>query len=178
MAAELERKQILFLGDSLAEYGDWPTLLPQYSPVNRGRAGETVGELSARLAGEMERAPGCGVIVLMSGTNDLLMGDEHFTAVFDTMLPRLRMLAPQAAVTVVGIAPMPQAGTDAVNRINREMAKAAAGAGCAFLDIIPSFHLQCRPAGNPCFLADGVHYTPHGYRVLADTLRRHLESFL
>lgn len=39
---------ILLLGDSLVEYGDWPELLGGYRTVNRGMAGETVGELSVR----------------------------------------------------------------------------------------------------------------------------------
>ena len=34
-------KTILFLGDSLVEWGDWHSLLPEHNIINRGMAGET-----------------------------------------------------------------------------------------------------------------------------------------
>ena len=45
-------QKILMLGDSLVEYGDWRKLLPGLSVINRGISGETLMELSVRLADE------------------------------------------------------------------------------------------------------------------------------
>lgn len=168
---------VLLLGDSLVEYGDWPELLGGYRTVNRGMAGETVGELSARLGREVEGIADPDHIVIMSGTNDLLMGDQNFPAVYATMLPRLKMLEPEANIGVVGIAPMllPWITEESLAKLNSALRQTVAGAGCRFLDLMPFFQLYCRPVGNPCFLADGVHFSPHGYTVLADAVHHHLE---
>ncbi|MDW7773486.1 MAG: GDSL-type esterase/lipase family protein [Desulfobulbaceae bacterium] len=170
---------VLLLGDSLIEYGDWHELLGGYHVVNRGMAGETVGGLSARLGWETERTADPDHILIMSGTNDLLMGDRNFSAVFATMLPRLKLLEPDADISVVGIAPMrlPGLHEELLQGINCTLRETVLQAGCRFVDIVSCFHLHCRPVGNPCFLMDGVHFSPHGYKVLAAAVREHLESY-
>jgi hypothetical protein len=48
---------VLMLGDSLVEWGDWPSLLPEVAVINRGIAGEMTEELSARLMDEIDACP-------------------------------------------------------------------------------------------------------------------------
>jgi lysophospholipase L1-like esterase len=172
-------QSVLLLGDSLIEYGDWHELLQGYLTVNRGIGGETVGELSARLGREMERTAVSDHILIMSGTNNLLQGDRSFPAVFQTMLPRLKLLESTADISVIGMAPMhlPWLQDELLEAVNNELREITRQARCRFLDITSFFHLHCRPIGNPCFLMDGVHFSPHGYRVLAGAIRQHLESF-
>ena len=167
---------LLMLGDSLVEWGDWGELLSEYQVLNRGRAGETLEELSVRLGAEMETAGTPDHIFLMSGTNNLLMGDRLFPALLRTLLPRLRLLAPEAGITVNGLFPMarPELDPEAVTEANRELAVTAGQAGCDFLDPVPGFALHCRPITNPCFLPDGVHLSGHGYRVWASLIREQL----
>jgi lysophospholipase L1-like esterase len=169
---------LLLLGDSLIEYGEWDDLLPEYLTVNRGVSGETVGELSTRLGWEVERVAEPDHIFIMSGTNNLLMGDQSFPAVFTTMLPRLKQLESKADITVVSLAPMslPWIPATTLESVNSTLKEAACEAGCLFLELASLFHLHCRPVGNPCFLPDGVHFSPHGYRVLATAVREHLET--
>jgi len=165
---------VLLLGDSLIEYGDWELLLPGYRTINRGFAGETAGGLAGRLGNEVNNMES-DLIVILSGTNDLLMGDHSFPAVFETMLPRLRYLCPDAGVIVIGLAPIPIV-LDSARKMNSRLKKAASAAGCRFLDLFGPFAMQCRPVGNPCFLVDGVHFSPHGYRVLAASLADALKT--
>jgi len=160
---------VLLLGDSLIEWGDWEMLLPDFRTINLGRAGETVGELAGRLGLELERVDEPDWLVLLSGTNDLLMGDSSFPAVFETMLPRLRLLCPETVIIVAGLAPM-QMVSAAVEAANVRLKEISQGSDCRFLDLAAHFHLYCRPVGNPCFLMDGVHFSPHGYRVMATAI--------
>ena len=171
-------KTILLLGDSLIEYGDWSELLPGYRTMNRGVAGETVGELAGRLGREVDMDEDPDEIVILSGTNNMLMGDEGFPVIFETMLALLRQLCPESGVTVIGLPPvtLPWLEQTRLARVNTVLAETVQAAGCAFLDLDPAFDLQCRPVGNPCFLMDGVHFSPHGYRVLAGAIRAHLEG--
>jgi hypothetical protein len=47
-----EKKTLLMLGDSLVEWGDWETLLPDLRVISRGRADELCEGLSVRLTAE------------------------------------------------------------------------------------------------------------------------------
>lgn len=166
---------LLMLGDSLIEWGDWETLLPDYRVINRGFAGETVGGLSARLADEISGAGDYDRIIILSGTNDLLMGNQSFPVVFETMLPRLQMMVSETEIIVVGLAPM-QIALREIGEANLQLQQIVEVAGCRFLDLLQHFDLQCRPIGNPCFLMDGVHFSPHGYRVFAHALSEILKT--
>lgn len=171
-------RTVLLLGDSLVQYGDWQELLPGYQCFNQGVEGETVGGLAARLGWEVERVSEPDHIVIMSGTNNILMEDRSFPVIFETMLPRLILLEPEADISVVGIAPMrlPWVKEDLLLEVNKELQEKVVDAGGRFLDVTPDFEMHCRPVGNPCFLMDGVHFSPHGYRVLGGAVRGHLES--
>lgn len=161
-----DMESVLLLGDSLIEYGDWDILLPGYRAINRGVAGETVGGLASRFVDDINSIEDPDWMVILSGTNDLLMGNHTFPAVFETMLPLLRQFCPHTDIIVVGLAPM-QMVLHSVEAANSWLKKITLKAECSFLDIVELFYLRCRPVGNPCFLPDGVHFSPHGYRVFA-----------
>lgn len=167
-------ESVLLIGDSLIEWGDWETLLPGCGTINRGIAGETAKDLAGRLGDEVNRIDDPDWIVVLSGTNDLLMGDSFFPAVFETMLPLLRRLCPGSRIMVIGLAPMRMV-LRAVEEANEWLEKTAFAAGCSYLDLTEPFALHCRPAGNPCFMMDGVHFTSHGYKVLAGAVKSMLE---
>ncbi|WP_417913504.1 GDSL-type esterase/lipase family protein [Candidatus Electronema sp. JM] len=167
------KKTIMLLGDSLAEWGDWAVLLPELDVINRGKAGECVEELSARLADELDTMPEPDFLLLMSGTNNLLMGSPHFTAVFQTMLPRVAALCPGSRIVVNGIMPMRCCGltADLLGAVNKELQAYAERSGCAFLDMTEPFAASCLPVTRPCFLHDGVHLSTLGYQVWAREIR-------
>ena len=169
------RQTLLMLGDSLVEWGDWPELLPLLRVINRGVAGEHVEELAVRLATEMESAGEPDHILIMAGTNNLLMGNTFFPAIYRSMLPRIASLCPKASLTLNSLMPMSLPGLpEQVAAINLELQAVAHQAGCRFLDMVPACTEQCLPITRPCFLTDGVHLSTLGYQVWAREIRRHL----
>ncbi len=172
------RPTLLFLGDSLVEWGDWDELLPGHRVINRGRAGERVEELAARLPAELQAAPDADHILIMSGTNNLLMDDRFFPQILATMLPRIRDLCPDAPVTLHSMTPMRLdwfAG-ERIDKANRMLRRVAGDTGCRYLDLAAAFADRCRPGIGSCFLDDNIHLSEHGYRVWARALRDHLEQ--
>jgi len=111
------------LGDSLVEWGDWAKLLPELQVINRGIAGEHVEELAARIGIEAETTENPDHILIMAGTNNLLMGSSFFPAIFSSMLPRLAALCPNADITVNSIMPMSLPGLppETIQETNREL---------------------------------------------------------
>ncbi|MCI5221644.1 MAG: hypothetical protein D3924_02920 [Candidatus Electrothrix sp. AR4] len=172
------RNTLLMIGDSLIEWGDWDTLLPDIHVINRGIAGEHLEELSARLVGEIDRIQEPDYILIMAGTNNLLMGSLYFPAILASMLPRLSGLCPKSVIFLNSIMPMRIQGLaeETVTTINQELRDVALRSGCRFLDMTESFTEQCLPITKPCFLNDGVHLATRGYQVWAGEIRRRLSA--
>jgi len=169
---------LLMLGDSLVEWGDWQELLPTIRVINRGIAGEHVEDLAARLAAEIETAPEPDHILIMAGTNNILMGNLFFPAIFRSMLPRLSSLCPDVRITLNSIMPMSQPGLmPQIAATNHELKTIAEQTDCLFLDMLKPYTEQCLPITKPCFLADGVHLSTLGYQVWANEIKRHLIKY-
>lgn len=164
------------LGDSLVEWGDWETLLPGCNVINRGVAGEDVEGLSVRLANEVLSAGTVQHTLIMAGTNNLLMGNLFFPAIFRTMLARLRQLCPDSTITVNSILPMDITGLagDTIDRVNLELREITEEADCSFLDMKAAYSARCLPITHPCFMEDGVHLSTRGYQVWAEEISSHL----
>ena len=173
-----DKLKLLMLGDSLVEWGDWKELLPGITVINRGVAGEQVDGLSARLAGEVETVPVVDHVLIMAGTNDLLMGNTFFSAIFRSMLPRLSMLCPDTQITLNSIMPMslPMLSLEDIAEINAGLRSVAGQSDCLFLDMRKPFEEQCLPITRPGFLNDGVHLSTLGYQVWANEIKAHLQS--
>jgi lysophospholipase L1-like esterase len=168
-------KTLLMLGDSLVEWGDWQKLLPDIQVINRGIAGEHVEDLAARLTAELDTTPEPDHILIMAGTNNLLMGNRFFPAIFKSMLPRLSLLCPDTDITLNSIMPMSLPGFSLqTQEINKELEVVAGQSDCLFLNMTIPFTEQCLPITKPCFLTDGVHLSTLGYQVWANEIRRHL----
>jgi lysophospholipase L1-like esterase len=168
---------LLMLGDSLVEWGDWSKHLPNVAVMNRGIAGEMTEELSARLIDEIEEHPDPDAVLIQSGTNNLLMGYMFFPSIFATMMQRLRLCYPQTPLILCSLTPMPAAPLHEIEQVNRELAQvAAATENCVFLDLVGPFTEQCLPITHPGFLADQVHLSTRGYQVWAGEIDRCLRK--
>lgn len=176
------RKKLLMLGDSLVEWGNWTSLLPDFQVINRGIAGEHTEELSARLVSEIDAVVDAGIepeyILIMTGTNNLLMGSFYFPVILGSMLPRLITLCPQSTITLNSIMPMQIRGLrqESITAANSELFEVAQQSGCHFLDTTASFNAQCLPVTKPGFLNDGVHLSTRGYQVWAGAIKKHLTA--
>ncbi|MDD2465196.1 MAG: GDSL-type esterase/lipase family protein [Desulfobulbus sp.] len=164
--------QLLMLGDSLVEWGDWTHHLPEVAVLNRGIAGEMTEELSARLMDEIEAYPSPEVVLIQTGTNNLLFGSRFFPTMLITMLQRMRLCYPSAPLILNSLMPMPIVAPHDLEEINRGLAEAAAGTeNCHFLDTVGPFLENCLPITHPGFLNDQVHLSTRGYQVWAATIK-------
>ena len=164
--------QLLMLGDSLVEWGDWSRHLPEVAVINRGIAGEMTEELSVRLMDEIEACPDPDAVLIQSGTNNLLFGYMLFPTMLITMLQRLRICYPGIPLIVNSLMPMPIVAPHDLKQVNHELALAAAATeNCHFLDTVGPFQEQCLPITQPGFLNDQVHLSTRGYQVWAATIK-------
>lgn len=169
--------KLLMLGDSLLAWGDWQKFLPDIAVINRGIPGETTDALAARLIDEIDSCPDPDVVLLQSGTNNLLAGDLFFPAIFTTMVPRLRLLYPDCPLIISSLMPIPIVPAPHLEQVNRDLAQVAAETpNCTYLDVVGPFTEQCLPITHPGFLNDHVHLSTRGYQVWADAISRCLRA--
>jgi lysophospholipase L1-like esterase len=164
--------RILLLGHSLIALGDWARLLPGHAVVGLGRSGETTAGLLGRLDEAMRDHPKADVVVVMSGTNDILAGNDSFLHEYRSVARRLRRAYPDAAVLLHAILPLSPdwISSETVARVNAGIARIGAETGVTVLDLTERF---TGPGGLPrgdLYDPDGVHLSAAGYRVWAEAL--------
>ena len=134
------------------------------------------------MLGQYLRSRDPGLVVLAYGTNDavgLQSSLDRYQEMFSTLLGRLRRLAPEAAILVIGppdvapkIAGRPATPTE-VDLISAAQQNASRANGCAFWDMrdhMGGTGSMREWAAAGLAQRDNVHFSPGGYRQLADAL--------
>jgi len=159
----------LFIGDSLIAYQDWQAVFPALNCLNLGVPGQTIGELVATLPTIMEQNPTANGIVVMIGTNNLVMGDFTLLTGYEELLTSLKQFYPQARMMITSLLPLQLSwlAADTSSRLNEGLASMASQAGADYVDLHDPFVAQVE---KELFLEDGVHLSTAGYEVWVKVL--------
>jgi lysophospholipase L1-like esterase len=170
--------RILLLGHSLIEFGDWGRLLPGHTVTNLGRAGETTAGLLGRLDDATRTHQNVDAVALMSGTNDILAGEDSFLHEYRSVARRLRRAYPRALVLLHTVLPISPDWVSAgeIARMNAAIARIGAETGVTFLDLTDRFTGRGGLPREELYDPDGVHLSEAGYRVWANALTEVLEA--
>jgi len=160
---------ILFLGDSLIEYYDWQERFPEQTITNLGIAGESAGGLFSRLVKIKELFASADRIFIMTGINNVAMGDLDFFEFYKMILEKLNAFYPEARIYVHSLLPVlvDFISNDEVRGINSTLETIASDYGAEYVDLYSRF---VDTGGRPIqeyLLDDGVHISRIGYDVWA-----------
>lgn len=163
---------ILFIGHSLVEFYDWQARFPQHRVANLGVAGETVDSMLWRLDGIKDKYPSADLIVLMSGLNDVAMGDMDFLDDYREAVEKLVLAYPGAKIFVNSILPTLSAFIPDrwIKNANDALKGMADDLGLVFLNV---YELFMDGSGMPIkeyILGDEVHLSEKGYAVWSKAL--------
>lgn len=165
---------LLMLGDSLVDYGNWRSLLPQYKVISQGRPGERTKELLWRL-------PSCSghksvdAILVMTGTNDLFTGHADFTKEIQTITASLQQSYSNAIILINSLLPIKVPGfQEIIRNVNHDLKGIASTTGAFYFDLYTPFE----KASEPLFDFDGVHLSTPGYILWAHLLAAELSTLL
>lgn len=166
--------KILFLGHSLVEYFGWQVRFPDHTVHNLGVAGETAGGLLARVEDVAAAHPAADLLLVMTGTNDVLMGDRSFPEVFRRLTDKLAKTWPQARRVIFSVLPAHPEWVElaTVEKINRELAKVTGQAGMEFCDLTEAFTDEAGRVRTELLLEDGVHLSEAGYGVWSGAVEK------
>lgn len=169
-------EQVVLLGASLVQHGEWAELLAGIPVVNRGISGDRVADALRRLDPIVAARP--RAVFVMVGLNDVLAGSpsDVIEREHRQLVQQLRSGSPQTRVVLMSVLPVRRDGhegeglNDALRTVNAGLERIAADEGCSFLNLAPLF----RDADGrllPQFTLDGVHLTGPAYQLWANVLR-------
>ena len=175
-ALPVPEDHILFLGDSITDYGMWHEWFPDLPTLNRGVGGETTGELLARIDTAINRPV---AVFLLIGTNDISWAVPS-AEIIDNLrqiIARIHSLAPGTPIVVESIMPRNVRFREDVMHINRLYRDVVAGAGdhVTYLDLWPALATQYGTL-RPDFTDDNLHLNGKGYHAWVETLEPVIES--
>ncbi|MDH4231168.1 MAG: GDSL-type esterase/lipase family protein [Nitrospirota bacterium] len=166
--------KLLFIGDSLIEYYDWQERFSKYLVYNLGIAGETVEGLYARLEVVFAQIEEADAIFIMTGINNLAMGDSKFLPVYRKIVKSLKEHYTPSRIFLHSLLPVlfPWISNDEIVKMNRQLKKMAGEENVLYVDMHSLFlEREGRPV-REYLLDDGVHVSEKGYRVWAGEIER------
>jgi lysophospholipase L1-like esterase len=165
---------ILLLGDSLIEYFDWQERFPGQMCVNLGIAGESVEGLLGRLSSTIDKHPEADMVFIMTGINNVAMGDIEFSDLYRTILERLSSAYTGARIVINSLLPTAVnfMNNGSIVDINSSLKAIAKETGSEFLDIYSLFINRTGEPTREYLLDDGVHISSAGYAVWAAALEK------
>ncbi len=169
-------KKLVFIGDSLTQWGDWERRFPGYRVTNLGISGETVEGLLARRERIHAQIDNPDFIFLMTGINNIASEQYDIIPPYREIVRNLITWYKQSTVVVQSLLPVDGKWVSAtvLRDINRQLKEIAREFNAAYLDVHRLF-VDAQGTPKKGYLSDdGVHLAEKGYDVWA----REVERFL
>lgn len=172
-------EDIVFLGDSLTDEGEWGEWFHGLSVKNRGVSAETTTGLLQRLEPIVAGQP--RQILLLIGCNDLLGWNHPIPEVMQRycqILQQIQQQSPHTQVYVQSLFPMNPAlcGRDRTADLvacNRHLAQLAAEFGYPYLNLFDVFANSDQQL-DPQYTCDGLHLNGAGYQRWSQVVQPYL----
>ena len=167
-----EPNEIIMLGNSITDGGEWSELLPGYNVKNRGISGDVTAGVLYRL-NEVTNANPAKVFLLI-GINDLARGipaDSVFRNIC-LIAEKISTASPDTRVYIQSILPVNPsfkkfAGhvdkTNAIKQINQKLTNWCSENDVKFVNLFDAFIETNSEYTDPEFSIDGLHLTAKGY---------------
>jgi lysophospholipase L1-like esterase len=167
--------RIIFLGNSITEFGEWRRLLNDSTVINRGIAGDNTYGVLARLNDVVKRRP--AKLFIEIGINDFAL-DSKFQATVKNVFAiatKVHVGSPGTRVYVLSILPTnDNTKTDypfafhkgkQVDQINRKLLMAAGQQHYTFIDLNSRLKDLNGKLDKKYAMPDGIHLNEQGYQL-------------
>ena len=165
-AQDMARRDVVMLGDSLTEGGDWNAFFPGIAIANRGIGGDSTEGMGQRLDSVLGVSP--RKVFVMAGINDIAVFKkpvtevfEHYKRIIDT-LTRAKIQVIVQSTLFTGPA-FPPAVNASVKDLNGRLHALCARGPCVYVNLNPVL----APAGtlDLRYTSDHLHLNAAGYQA-------------
>ena len=178
------KSDIIFLGNSITNGGEWAELLGNPHAKNRGISGDTTQGVLDRLSTITKGKP--SKIFLLIGTNDLSRGKsvDEVAKNVEKIVERVKRESPKTKLYVQSVFPVNPKFNKFLGHMNRQKDIAALNAkikavaarhGVTYIDVYNSLVTPSTDVMNPKYTNDGLHLLGKGYQKWVDVLKPYLK---
>ena len=173
--------KIIFLGNSITQFGHWQKLLNDSTVINRGIAGDNTFGVLARLEDVINREP--GKLFIKIGINDISQNIpvEIIIKNISTIITNVKAKSPVTKIYIHSILPTndnvkneyPDAynKNDIVNLVNRQLKKQAKKYNVIYIDINKIFRDKYGKLDIKYADSDGLHLNDFAYKTWIELLK-------
>ena len=172
-ALPTSKSDIIFLGNSITNGGEWAELLGNPHAKNRGISGDTTQGVLDRLSTITKGKP--SKIFLLIGTNDLSRGKsvDEIAKNVEKIVERVKRESPATKLYVQSVFPVNPKFNKFLGHMNRQKDIAALNAkiksvaarhGVTYIDVYNSLVIPSTDVMNPEYTIDGLHLVGEGCR--------------
>lgn len=176
---------IVFLGDSITNGGEWSELFGNPAVKNRGISGDISQGVCDRLDAVVSGRP--AKIFLMIGVNDLSRNipEDTIVANIGKIIDKVRCCSPETKFYLQSILPVNEdmglfAGHTArrgdIAPLNERLAALAADRGAQYIDLFSAFTDGESDKLNPAVTNDGLHLLGGGYLLWRDIVEPYVNE--
>lgn len=178
------KSDIIFLGNSITNGGEWAELLGNPHAKNRGISGDTTQGVLDRLNTITKGKP--SKIFLLIGTNDLSRGKsvDEVAKNVAKIVECVKRESPATKLYVQSVFPVNPKFNKFLGHMNRQKDIAALNAkikavaarhGVTYIDVYKSLVTPSTDVMNPKYTNDGLHLLGKGYQKWVDVLKPYLK---
>ena len=167
---------VVFLGDSITDGGEWAEMFPAIATRNRGIGGDTTTGVLARLQQVTDGQP--AALFIMIGTNDLTHGPAERQvsySQYSEILQRVRDESPATVVYALSLLPRAENLRLEVEAYNREVQRLSADTGATYIDLYSHF-LDADGSIGDAYSNDELHLNGPGYELWRSLLTQYVPS--
>lgn len=178
------KSDIIFLGNSITNGGEWAELLGNPHAKNRGISGDTTQGVLDRLSTITKGKP--SKIFLLIGTNDFARGKsvDEVAKNVEKIVERVKRESPKTKLYVQSVFPVNPKFNKFLGHMNRQKDIAALNAkikavaarhGVTYIDVYKSLVIPSTDVMNPEYTNDGLHLLGKGYLKWVEVLKPYLK---
>ena len=171
------RREIVFLGNSITQRGPWMELFQNKHIVNRGISGDTTDGIIYRLSEVTESHP--KKVFLLVGVNDIAYKKtpKYIVDKIELIINTIKKDSPKTTIYLESILPTygrKERPNSTIKEINIGLEKLASKKEIKFLNIYPSFVDNKTQELNKKYSLDGLHMNGDGYAMWKNLINKHV----
>lgn len=181
----IEKDDIVFLGNSITDGGEWSELFNNEKLKNRGISGDVISGIKERLYQVVDGKP--GKIFLLVGINDVShnLTAERILSEYEDLVKEIREKTPETRLYIQSIMPIDNGFNrykaligkeNVVTEINNGLPEIARKYGATYIDLWPALSDRATGKLKKKFTNDGLHLTGAGYAAWVDAIRGFVEE--
>lgn len=179
----INSNDIVFLGNSITDGGEFQELLNMPNVKNRGISSDVISGVEKRTAQVMLGKP--KKLFLLIGINDVShnLTVKQLATRYERLVKNIRMLSPSTEVYLQSVMPVNNdfkrykslVGKEkTIKAFNKEIERIAKANGCTFIDLTPALADPSTGKLRRNFTNDGLHLTGAGYKAWMNVVKPYI----